>query len=180
MKTALGLATLFLLLISAAPALAQSDTDCIEMCFPDGDCDTQCEDNGAWTTCGDYGVCDFDVDGDGIRWPFDNCQYVSNANQADCDGDRVGDACDGANGVYQLAEVRNCWIRNRLHAWGSDTTWFRDARWEDQSSCNSPDKWTKLPEDKKSCTLNYEPFSCCISKWGQGNCILYQFNTCNF
>jgi transcriptional regulator with XRE-family HTH domain len=35
-----------------------------------------------------------DVDGDGIADPLDNCRTVSNATQADADGDHAGDACD--------------------------------------------------------------------------------------
>jgi hypothetical protein len=35
-----------------------------------------------------------DQDGDGIPDQYDNCHTVSNRNQADCDGDGYGDACD--------------------------------------------------------------------------------------
>jgi len=35
-----------------------------------------------------------DSDGDGQWNPFDNCPLVANANQADTDGDSLGDACD--------------------------------------------------------------------------------------
>lgn len=35
-----------------------------------------------------------DPDGDGIFNLDDNCDYASNSNQADCDGDYIGDACD--------------------------------------------------------------------------------------
>ena len=36
-----------------------------------------------------------DTDGDGICDDVDNCPLVSNANQADADGDGIGDVCDG-------------------------------------------------------------------------------------
>lgn len=44
----------------------------------------------------DGGVgCDADVDGDGVRdGAADNCDEVPNSDQADTDGDRLGDACD--------------------------------------------------------------------------------------
>lgn len=36
----------------------------------------------------------FDVDGDGLDTPSDNCPLVSNPDQSDLDADRRGDACD--------------------------------------------------------------------------------------
>jgi hypothetical protein len=38
-----------------------------------------------------------DPDGDGLLSLYDNCRYVKNANQANCDGDAYGDACDSDN-----------------------------------------------------------------------------------
>jgi len=40
------------------------------------------------------GPCD-DTDADGVHDGVDNCPSVANANQADADGDGVGDACEG-------------------------------------------------------------------------------------
>jgi hypothetical protein len=39
-----------------------------------------------------------DVDGDGRPDSYDNCPSISNASQADCDGDGVGDSCDAPEG----------------------------------------------------------------------------------
>lgn len=44
-----------------------------------------------------YGTSNPDVDGDGVPNHLDNCPEVANADQADRDGDHVGDACNGAN-----------------------------------------------------------------------------------
>lgn len=38
---------------------------------------------------------DGDVDGDGVRNSDDNCEVLGNPDQADSDGDGVGDACEG-------------------------------------------------------------------------------------
>ena len=40
------------------------------------------------------GAGDFDTDRDGVVNPADNCPAAANADQADADGDRLGDACD--------------------------------------------------------------------------------------
>ena len=53
--------------------------------------------------------CTLDTDGDGIADGDDNCPTTSNSNQADVDGDNIGDACDSDNdndGV--LDGVDNC------------------------------------------------------------------------
>jgi alpha-tubulin suppressor-like RCC1 family protein len=48
--------------------------------------------------CG-CGVPDTDTDGDGILDCVDNCVLIANPNQADCNGDAVGDACEIASGA---------------------------------------------------------------------------------
>lgn len=177
---ALGIA----LLAVAGAAQAQIEppkaTDCQWSCFNDSNCDRSCEYGGGWITCGDYGTCDYDPDNDGVSWPNDNCSYTYNPGQANCDGDSRGDACDAVDATYQLAEAGTCWIRNRLHAWGSDTTNYVEGRYEDVSSCGAPDKWEKLLEDKRDCWWEYEPLDCCISKWGFNACLDYQFNACHY
>jgi uncharacterized protein (TIGR03382 family) len=42
----------------------------------------------------DVTTTDIDGDGDGVDDSFDNCPEIANADQADADADRVGDACD--------------------------------------------------------------------------------------
>jgi hypothetical protein len=48
--------------------------------------------------CG-CGTPDIDGDGDGIANCVDNCPTIANANQADCDGDNVGNVCEIASGT---------------------------------------------------------------------------------
>ena len=53
-----------------------------------------------------------DFDGDDIPNATDNCPYVANPTQADCDGNGVGDACEqqpdcNANGIPDLCDITN-------------------------------------------------------------------------
>jgi hypothetical protein len=171
-----------LLLVCTVAAHAQGTqvTDCSISCNSQTLCTRWCTENGSDSTCGNYGVCDPDPDGDGLDYYLDNCPNHSNVDQADCDGDGRGDVCDVEDGTYVYAESRNCWIRNRLHAWGSDSTWYAEARYHDISSCGSPDKWVKVTEDERSCVGNFDPYDCCLDIWGFQNCYDYAFNTCHF
>ncbi len=50
-----------------------------------------------------------DTDGDGVSDPVDNCPSVSNGDQADSDGDAIGNACDNDGDNDGIAnEVDNC------------------------------------------------------------------------
>lgn len=51
-------------------------------------------DGREFSTGSDPGKHDPDVDGDQVADPVDNCAQVSNPDQADLDGDGLGDACD--------------------------------------------------------------------------------------
>lgn len=173
-------AAVLVVLASTGAAVAQSRTDCQYVCSTTSLCDQRCTENDVYITCGDYGVCDPDPDDDGILDWSDNCPRTYNPGQDDCDGDGIGDACDGQNGTYTLVESRTCWIRNRLHAWGSDTTSYLEGRYEDTSSCGSADIWKLLNEWKVSCIGEYDSFQCCIDTWGFQACWDHQFNTCHF
>ncbi len=56
-----------------------------------------------------------DVDHDGIADLGDTCPNTPNADQADFDGDRIGDACDSdgdGDGVAEVAIVLGAWLDN--------------------------------------------------------------------
>jgi len=50
-----------------------------------------------------------DLDGDGIPNATDNCPFIANPTQADCDGNGVGDACEeldcNQNGLADVCEI---------------------------------------------------------------------------
>ncbi len=45
-----------------------------------------------------------DPDGDGVVNLYDNCDYQTNPNQSDCDGDGSGDACDSQSGTVSTGQ----------------------------------------------------------------------------
>lgn len=53
------------------------------------------------------GPCN-DEDSDGVCTAVDNCPGVANVNQADVDGDRVGDVCDDSDGDGTLDAIDVC------------------------------------------------------------------------
>jgi hypothetical protein len=171
-----------LLLVGAVAANAQGIpiTDCSISCNSQILCSQWCTQDGGDSTCGNYGVCDPDPDGDGLDYYMDNCPVNANVNQADCDGDGLGDVCDVENALYETAEVRHCWYRHRVHLWGSDTTRFIEHRLEDESSCGAPDKWEKHSETTKNCIGSYAGLACCYDHWGAFLCDTYANNTCHY
>lgn len=61
----------------------------------------------SWSVTISYTNCD--ADGDGAEDHTDNCLGLANPDQADIDGDRVGDACDGdPDGDGLVSAADNC------------------------------------------------------------------------
>jgi hypothetical protein len=163
----------------AREAHAQGDFDCPQMCDSSTNCGQICEDQGEVITCNEYGVCDPDWDGDGVSWTADNCNASYNPGQSDCDSDGAGDACDPEDGIYQeVGSSSRCWIRRRLHLWGTDATEFIEIRMVDISNCGSPDKWRQFEGFKMSCAGEFDSNVCCSANFGQGQCTYYGINRC--
>jgi len=106
----LGMVLLALASLSA-PAAAQPA--CEGFCNPLMPCNMPCHIGYMpLITCGEYQNCNSNVDGDNIDWWVDNCPDVYNPDQADCDGDDIGDACDSKNEkwVYVSTDPNLCYI----------------------------------------------------------------------
>lgn len=83
-------------------------------------CPPPTQDDSCGSECsGDYNSCleaCADTDGDGVLDGSDNCPQVANANQANCDGDAQGNACDSLNGREVLqgtTRTLNSFYRDR-------------------------------------------------------------------
>jgi cysteine-rich repeat protein len=107
-------------------AVVDPGEQCDDGNVTDGDCcsstcqlesaGSQCPGDGDACTsdhCDGAGVCQHvvigsggDPDGDGVCASNDNCPATSNSDQADLDGDGVGDLCDPADAVIRVDRVR--------------------------------------------------------------------------
>lgn len=72
-------------------------------------CPPPTQDDSCGSDCSiDYNACleeCADTDGDGVLDGSDNCRLVANPNQANCDGDAQGNACDSFNGREVLQKT---------------------------------------------------------------------------
>jgi hypothetical protein len=86
---------------------------CRRSCPPPSQDSSDC-----WAGCAEeYGWCleecapPVDTDGDGDPDNLDNCPNVANADQANCDGDAQGNACDSFNG-HEVLQSTNRTLNN--------------------------------------------------------------------
>lgn len=134
--------------------------ECYWNCLGDPSCEDWCYDdyNDCLATCDDL-----DIDGDGIDNQYDNCPQTYNPNQADCDGDGIGDVCDGLNAIYQtvIAE-KTCMTDKDDHLTYITFEHHVEKYQQDTSSCGAPDRWVRRIRQDNDC-FNISDFNCC---WG--------------
>jgi hypothetical protein len=129
---------------------------CPFVCKPTTSCSTGCSGQG---TCRNYGQCaDLDTDGDGVPSGRDNCPSVSNPNQANCDGDALGDACETDLGRYTLVRFGNtlCQFDPDLHIDGADVEIYTADLYRDTSCRHLPDAYLKRQVASVHCGFHSE------------------------
>ena len=138
-------------------------------CNPSMDCEIKCCYNCSYgninlITCLQYnGTCNQDPDADGVLWASDNCPRTYNPNQANCDGDAMGDVCDAENGIYARVSGVRCFIDKDVHippnVYYDLEDWW-DGTYVDQSACNSPQQIRTYKNNEAHC-FNVSPYDCC-------------------
>lgn len=155
-------------------ALSPAPASAIDICG-----NNYCANDGIETcqTCPqDCGQCPSDSDGDGVNDPYDNCPSTYNPSQANCDGDGQGDACDAENANYQQTTLRTCHISGQE---GAVVRKYREALYEDVSSCNAPDDWRLYSQTNRVC-FGLDPYTCCLNHFGSECYTHYNNNTCHY
>ena len=146
--------TLAWLLAAAVPACAviinpddpptkEPKTFCSAQYCASASCDEPCQRiGGVATTCGEFlGAPANDLDRDGIQNSVDNCLCTANANQADCDGDHLGDVCDATNVKWvQVTDSGACGYRGGSHVGYFDADLKGQRTWKNvcnNATCNT-------------------------------------------
>ncbi len=123
------------------------------------------------TTCGQYwGRPANDLDGDGVINTSDNCQCLANSNQANCDFDAYGDACDLQDNSWRRISVgtRNCYLDEDEHIYVKTLElYYQDVY---RSSCTGQTCYDKYLKDSVDCPLGSNIYNCCQDEWDIFEC----------
>jgi hypothetical protein len=160
---------IFLSPLALTPAYAdcstacnQSYNECRTSCG--GNCDQLCLDD--LNSCMSY--CQYaDSDSDGINDPYDNCPDTANSNQANCDGDAAGDACDSQDNSWTRISIGTtmCAVDEGSKPLGKEIKISYQDTW--QSSCTSSTCYKKVGKYTYTCTWGSEAsnlLQCCRKK----------------
>jgi hypothetical protein len=84
-----------------------------------------------------------DTDGDGFVDGFDNCPANYNPDQADCDGDLVGNVCDLQNARYVPGPAQTCMTDKDEHVLWITFEHKVESLVQDVSTCGAPSYWQR-------------------------------------
>ena len=125
---------------------------------------------GCRTPSGQLSQCRYfitDYDRDGVPNSSDNCDCHKNANQANCDGDSLGDACDGTDNSWTLTSTSTvtCHVDEDRHAlWDTLELWSKKLYYSSCTGVTCVDKYLK--KDFKCWLPGGATVSCCNNKSG--------------
>ena len=155
----------------ASPASAACVAECYAQyneCF--NSC-SQCFCQDDLNACLDY--CQTaDWDGDGVLDANDNCPDHANANQADCDSDGLGDACDSNSAVWvvDVADIGRC-------DWDGDVHWNKIVveqihGKQYRNLCNNATCVERFVYEDEECPFGvYDLSGCCEQHYTDAECI---------
>lgn len=154
------------LAIAAAFSVAPAFADCQANCYAAyQDCVSgcsQCLCNNDLDSCLSW--CPFtDTDGDGHVDTADNCPDASNASQADCDSDGVGDACDTAvPHTLVTAGTSRCDIVGETEWDGPEVRiYYQDVY---RNTCTNQLCYKKYRKYTLECSFGTSLYDCCKIK----------------
>jgi hypothetical protein len=103
-----------------------------------------------------------DWDGDGLLDAVDNCPGYYNPDQANCDGDSLGNACDPLNASYVAGPEQTCKVERDEHL--AYFTIEHHVEWltHDVSTCGAPDFWQRRIRDAEDCVFGTTQGECCF------------------
>jgi hypothetical protein len=107
--------------------------------------------------------CDsVDSDGDGRLDGSDNCPGNYNPDQANCDGDSLGNVCDSLNASYIVTvPERTCMIDKDEHVISKTFEHWVERMEHDVSACGAPDRWIRRIRQSEDCSFNVSDEQCC-------------------
>jgi hypothetical protein len=148
------------LLLPVPSARADCWSDCSQRLQECNSSCSQCDCYGEYNDC--VNQCQYvDTDSDGVLDVNDNCPDVANSNQADCDGDGIGTACDSVNGTYVASGSPSVCASDRdNHFWGYTIEVTYQRTYVDSSSCHSSARNAYITYTS-SCSFNLGEYSCC-------------------
>src|SRR5690554_2453788 len=146
------------------------DDNCPDVANPDqadsngngiGDaCDSSTADDMDGDGVGDAG--DDDMDGDGHNNDADNCPGVANPDQADSNGNGIGDACEDSDGDGITDDVDNCPDVANPNQRDTDADGIGDA-------CDDDMDGDGVPNATDNCPLVYNPDQADEDEDGEGD-----------
>lgn len=172
-------ALMIALFTSVAPASADCSRDCYssyDSCFTS--C-SQCQCSQELQWCLDS--CQYvDTDGDGVTDPSDNCPDNSNANQADCDEDGIGDVCDTRNEKWVFVQdLGRCDFDGDMHSTYFAAEQYGARRY--RNVCGSNFCSDRYLIGRRTCSFSFSGCGqgsthCCECHWQSSWCTID--NTC--